>query len=238
MLQSNLINGWLYQQMSAHNIKVDYDFTKADNLAWVNLQLAKMPSPQSAESNTSTTTGVISTKPVTSAAPRVNYTFGIYSDAACTVPITPESIIDWGLVQQGTITDKTIYVKNLGDESSEPVILAGMDMSTDLGLLGKQVTLTDGSVETVSLSLGAAAKASVGTHSFTIMCSRGTLTVGYSLFIPGQVSITAAPPTTATSATTTMTTPETTSTTITVTTTTEPAATTTEPATTTTTATP
>ena len=205
LLQSNYFNGWLYQQMSAHTITVKYDFNKVSNQTWISWQLAKIPnatlsvSTISAAASTSTTTTPVVTNTV-----NTSYTFGLFSDEACTVPISNSSSLDFGPVPQGTIITKTIYIKNLGEEISEPVIIQAISLNSGLGMAGGPVTLeASGSSKPVDIYLGAGTKQTIGTYSFTVMFSRGTLTGGYSLFIPGKVSVTAAPETTETTETTT-----------------------------------
>lgn len=202
LLLSNYINGWLYQQMSAHDIRVVYNFSDEANDAWVTLQLASMPS-LSTNTTVISKTSTSTTTTATGSTSAVDYSFGLYEDAACKNQITEDSVIDWGSMQQGSVATKTVYVKNLGDESSEPVIFVGMDMGTDMAMESKQVALTGDSVEEVTISLAAATKSLTGTRTFTVMCSRGDMVGGYCLFTDGQATVIAAPTITTTSETTT-----------------------------------
>jgi|WetSurMetagenome_2_1015567.scaffolds.fasta_scaffold10447_4 parvulin-like peptidyl-prolyl isomerase len=208
LLQSNYMSGWLYQQMSEHNIQVKYNFNDTSKASWVTLQLAKMDVAET----TTKTTSASTTKPVTSTGNKVDYSFGIYEDEQCTKPITESSVIDFGPVEQGTIIARAIYIKNLGIESSDPVIFAGMNTGSDMAMVADQVTLTGDSVETAKMALGAVTKATTGVRTFTIMISRGTMTGGYTIFVQGKATVTPAPATTKTTTTGTVQTTETTTT--------------------------
>jgi hypothetical protein len=62
---------------------------------------------------TLTTVGLVSvnqTVPSTGTITTVNV--GVYSDSACTLPLTS---IDWGTISPGTTVTRTIYVKNTGN---------------------------------------------------------------------------------------------------------------------------
>jgi len=62
---------------------------------------------------TLTTAGLLSvTQLVSSSGTITTVNVGVYSDSACTLPLTS---IDWGTISPGTTVTRTIYVKNTGN---------------------------------------------------------------------------------------------------------------------------
>jgi hypothetical protein len=56
----------------------------------------------------------------------VSASLGVYSDSACTVPL---SSFNWGSLSPGTTTDQTIYVKNTGSGVSLTLNMAASNWS-------------------------------------------------------------------------------------------------------------
>jgi hypothetical protein len=62
---------------------------------------------------TVTTAGLLSvSQSVSSSGSITTVNVGVYSDSACTLPLTS---IDWGTISPGTTVTRTIYVKNTGN---------------------------------------------------------------------------------------------------------------------------
>jgi hypothetical protein len=79
----------------------------------------------------STTKNVNSSGSITTSA-----NLGVYSDSACTVPLTS---IDWGTVAPGGTTTKTVYIKNIGTGVSLALSMAASSWSPSAA--GQSITL-------------------------------------------------------------------------------------------------
>jgi hypothetical protein len=80
----------------------------------------------------STTKNVNSSGSITTSA-----NLGVYSDSACTVPLTS---IDWGTLAPGSTTTKTVYIKNIGTGVSLTLSMAASSWSPSAA--GQSLTLT------------------------------------------------------------------------------------------------
>ncbi len=101
------------------------------------------------------TAGVLTTQQTLSTTGTITaINLGVYSDAACTVPITS---INWGATSPGGQTTKTIYLKNTGNVA-ETLSMATNSWSPSNAMSYLTVSWTPG---TTSLAVGAVTPATL-----------------------------------------------------------------------------
>jgi hypothetical protein len=119
----------------------------------------------------STTKNVNSSGSITTSA-----NLGVYSDSACSVPLTS---IDWGTLEPGGMTTKTVYLKNIGTGVSLALSMATSNWNPSVA--GQSITLTwDMTATTLAPNQSTAA-------TFTLSVSSGI--TGVTIF-DVQISIT------------------------------------------------
>lgn len=84
---------------------------------------------------------------------------GLYSDSACTTPITS---ISFGDINQGATGTAVIYIRNDGNVDMASVQLVDND-TTDFTVTGCDQSLTQGSIAEVDISLTVSPTATTGT---------------------------------------------------------------------------